>query len=98
LREIAESAMAGSTPLSDVLTEPVVAHTDEPLRVVVTRMAETGLTRMPVIERGSRRLAGMIALGDLLTARVRNLNEERQRERVLRIRLPFGRRYAERES
>jgi hypothetical protein len=34
----------------------------------------------------------MISLHDLLLARVRNLNEERQRERVLRLRLPFGNR------
>jgi hypothetical protein len=34
----------------------------------------------------------MISVHDLLMARVRNLNEERHRERVLRLRLPFGRR------
>jgi hypothetical protein len=33
----------------------------------------------------------MRSLEDLLHARVRNLDEERSRERVLRIRLPFGR-------
>jgi hypothetical protein len=31
----------------------------------------------------------MVSLEDLLRARVRNLSEERSRERVLRIRLPF---------
>jgi CBS domain-containing protein len=70
---------------------PVVAYTDEPLRLVVYRMAETGFTRMPVIDRNSGgKLAGLISLDDLLRARTRNLTEERQRERVLRIRLPFG--------
>jgi chloride channel protein, CIC family len=70
--------------------EPVVAYPDEPLRVVVYRMAETGFTRMPVVERGlTRKLAGMVSLEDLLHARTRNLTEERSRERVLRIRLPF---------
>ena len=72
--------------------DPVVAHADEPLRLVVYRMAETGLTRMPVVERGdSRKLIGMVSLQDLLLARTRTLEAERQRERVLRIRLPFGR-------
>ena len=67
----------------------VVAHPDEPLRVVVYRMAETGFTRFPVVERGERpKLVGMISLQDLLVARTRNLAEERARERVLRIR--FG--------
>jgi CIC family chloride channel protein len=70
--------------------DPVVAYADEPLRVVVYRMADTGMTRMPVVERGdSRKLVGMISLEDLLGARTRNLAEERTRERVLRIRLPF---------
>jgi hypothetical protein len=44
-----------------------------------------------VIEADTGRLAGMVSLRDLLMARVRNLNEERDRERVLNLRLPFGR-------
>ena len=73
-----------------VRTEPVVAHPDEPLRVIVHRMAETGLTRFPVVDRGPRRkLLGMIALDDLLKARAHNLDAERRRERVLRVRFPI---------
>jgi len=69
---------------------PAVAYADEPLRVVVYRMAETSLTRLPVVERGdAKRLVGMVALEDLLKARSRALDEERRRERVLRIHLPF---------
>ncbi len=75
--------------LGDVLREPIVAHPDEPLRMAIHRMAETGFTRMPVVEAGTRKLAGMISLHDLLLARVRNLNEECHRERVLKLRLPF---------
>jgi CBS domain-containing protein len=77
---------------------PVVAHPEEPLRVVAYRMAETGLTRFPVVERTDRRrLVGMVALTDLLEGRVRNLEAERRRERVLPLRLvlpwaPRGRR------
>jgi H+/Cl- antiporter ClcA len=92
----------------------VVAYPDEPLRVVVNRMAESGFTRFPVIDRRSRdrghkhaektvvaapgapRLVGLIALTDLLQARVVNLQAERRRERVLPIRIflpgSFGRR------
>ena len=88
LLELMESQTTGT--LADVLKEPVVAHPDEPLRVVVYRMAETGLTRMPVVDRELGQLVGMVSLHDLLTARVRNLNEERHRERVLELRLPFG--------
>jgi len=88
LRKLASDG--SSSELTDVMRkDPVVAHADEPLRVVVYRMAETGVTRMPVVESGGK-LAGMISLEDLLRARVRDLEEERRRERVLRIHLPFG--------
>ncbi len=69
--------------------EPVVAFADEPLRVVVRRMAESGFTRFPVLDSQlERKLVGMISLNDLLGARVQNLEDERARERVLRIRMP----------
>jgi CIC family chloride channel protein len=72
---------------------PVVAHPDEPLRAVVYRMAETGLTRMPVVDRADpSRLVGLITLGDLPKARLRNLEEERRRERVLHVRQVMPRR------
>ncbi len=75
--------------LNQVLREPVVAHPDEPLRLVVLRMADSGFTRMPVVENETGKLVGMISLDDLLLARVRNLNEERHRERPLQLRFPF---------
>jgi chloride channel protein, CIC family len=84
---------AGRVSLGDVLRAPVVAYPEEPLRVVVFRMAESGLTRLPVVEEGSGKIAGMISLHDLLVARVRNLNEERHRERVLQLRVPFGKQH-----
>jgi CBS domain-containing protein len=47
------------------------------------------LTRFPVVDRGDdRKLLGVIGLQDLLSARTRNLSEERDRERVLNLRLP----------
>ena len=68
----------------------VEAHLDEPLRVVVNRMADTGITRFPVVENNSsRRLVGLIALADLLKARAHLLEEEFHRERVLRLNLGF---------
>jgi CBS domain-containing protein len=80
----------GERPIVEMARrEPVVAYQDEPLRVVVHRMAETGLTRFPVLNNDTeRKLAGMVSLSDLLKARTRSLEEERHRERVLRIRLP----------
>ncbi len=69
---------------------PQVAFANEPLRAVVNRMASSGFTRMPVLDPArDGKLVGMVSLEDLLRARVRNLSEERDRERVIRIRLPF---------
>jgi H+/Cl- antiporter ClcA len=81
---------AADDSLGALVRKPVVAYSDETLRLVVFRMAETGLTRLPVLDSGSGSLAGMISLRDLLGARVRNLADERKRERVLELRLPFG--------
>jgi H+/Cl- antiporter ClcA len=74
-----------------VHSNPAVAHPREPLRVVVHRMAESGLTRFPVVdpEKGGKPL-GLVSLHDLLRARTRSIDEERRRERVLRLRLPFA--------
>jgi CIC family chloride channel protein len=70
--------------------DPVVAYPDEPLRTVVYRMAGTGFTRFPVVERDNpQKLIGMISLDDLLKARTRNLEEERRRERILHLHLLF---------
>jgi chloride channel protein, CIC family len=86
--------------LSEVIRkDPKVAYADEPLRVVVYRMAETGLTRFPVVERdGSRRLVGMVSLDDLLQARTRTLEAERRRERILPLRLMFPSRWGKRPA
>jgi len=74
-------------PLRDsVRGETVEAHPDEPLRLVVYRMAEKGLTRMPVVEPGTRKFLGLVSLNDLLKARARHLEEERRRERPLKLR------------
>jgi H+/Cl- antiporter ClcA len=75
-------------------TEIVTAHADEPLRVVVHRMAETGRTRLPVVDAADpRRLVGLLTLKDLLKARGRHIHEERRRERVLPLSaiIPFAR-------
>jgi chloride channel protein, CIC family len=92
---LADAGSGAARPLGEKIERhPVVAYADEPLRIVVFRMAETGLTRLPVISRGDRTLVGMLALTDLLAARSRVLEAEQRRERVFgaRFRLPqmFG--------
>jgi CBS domain-containing protein len=84
----AQAAGDGARPLSAVMQPPITAFGDEPLRVVVNRMAATGRTDMPVVERAHpNKLVGHIALRDMLKARVRHLEEEQRRERVLPLNL-----------
>ncbi len=88
--QLAAITQAGADPELRLLdlaeTRPAVARPDEPLRVVVNRMAETGCTRLPVVDReDGNRLLGMISLRDLLKARSRNLEAERRRERILAL-------------
>jgi CBS domain-containing protein len=93
--EEAHSAASGIKLREIVSPNPVVAFADEPLRVVVYRMIETGFTRFPVVDpQDEKRLLGMVALDDLLRARSRSLEEERARERVLRLRMPVRQRSA----
>jgi CBS domain-containing protein len=73
-----------ATSLADIAHEsPVTAYGDEPLRVLAFRMAEKGVTRLPVVERRDGTFMGMVGLSDLLTARTRVLEAEQRRERVL---------------
>jgi CBS domain-containing protein len=84
------------TLTSAMRSQPVVAYPDEPLRSTVYRMAESGYTRLPVVDREHPdQLLGMVSLQDLLKARVRNLDEERRRERVLKLSLLFTPRSSE---
>lgn len=75
-------------PIGDLVrTSAVEAYPDEPLRVVVYRMVEKGCTRMPVLERATRKFLGLVSINDLLKARSRHLDEESRRERSLKFRL-----------
>jgi H+/Cl- antiporter ClcA len=78
---------ARSRTLGKAAREAVVAYADEPLRVAVQRMAQTGRTRMPVLaSTKSQEIVGEITLEDMLKARVRHLEEEQRRERILPLR------------
>ena len=73
--------------LSDITRfQPKVVYSDEPLRLVVERMAATGLTRFPVVDRDDpQHIVGSISLNNLLAARVIQLEAETRREQVLGV-------------
>ena len=63
----------------------VTISPEMPLRVAVYRMAETGFTRLPVVDQDGSRVLGILTLEDLLKARVANLEAENRRQRHLRL-------------
>jgi chloride channel protein, CIC family len=88
-------ANGGDTALRSMLRDIVRRETvettpNEPLRAAVYRMAESGVTRMPVVERDTGKFVGLISLDDLLKGRARHLEEERRRDRPLRLEFLFG--------
>jgi H+/Cl- antiporter ClcA/CBS domain-containing protein len=85
------STPSAATLASLALPRPVSAYADETLSTIAFRMAESGVTRMPVVERRDGTFVGMVALRDLLTARGRILEAEQRRERVLSVRLRMPR-------
>ena len=77
---------AGLTSLACAKPASVVTISPEmPLRVAVYRMAETGYTRLPVVDHDGSGVLGILTLEDLLKARVANLEAENRRERHLRL-------------
>jgi len=69
---------------SQVTMPSRTVYSNETLRAAVEQMAESGAIRLLVVNPAdSRHLVGEIALHDLLSARVRHLDEERRRERIL---------------
>ena len=91
-RSLPRDGQAPATISAIIRTNPVVAYPDEPLRVVVYRMAETGLTRFPVVRRANpKQVEGMVSLTDVLVGRARILEAERRRERFIGGRLVFPR-------
>ena len=85
----ANSQGDGTTPLKDLMREPVaVTHGDQTLRYVAELMSQAEVNRMPVVDRDDpTTVIGIVSLTQLLAARQRDQQEARERERVLRVRL-----------
>jgi len=86
-RDLRRVLQNGNGNLSEITRfEPKLAYDDEPLRLIVERMAATGVTRFPVVQRNQpTRLLGTISLNNLLEARVMHHEAETRREKVLSV-------------
>ncbi|MGN6131744.1 MAG: chloride channel protein, partial [Nocardioidaceae bacterium] len=85
----ADSEGDGTTRVADLRREPRAAtYGDQPLRHAAELMALHEVSRLPVLDRNQPgKLIGVVSLTQLLTARQRDQQEARERERLLRVRL-----------
>ena len=63
----------------------VVGYADELVGHLADRMAAHDLGRVPILERGTERVIGLVARRDLLRVRARIASEEGDRRRLLRL-------------
>jgi len=79
-----------STPLAvDANRDPRTVSPISTLRTCAMSMAESKLTSYPVVSADGK-LLGVMTISDLLMGRSEEAHRERDRERVLRLRWPFG--------
>jgi CBS domain-containing protein len=88
-RDVLDQALADAPTVAMVdellLRDAVIAYPDETLRTVANRMASTSVTRVPVLERATGRVLGLISIAQLLQGRLRDLREARDAEQVIRF-------------
>ncbi|HWD28025.1 MAG TPA: chloride channel protein [Rhizomicrobium sp.] len=63
----------------------VVGYPDELAGHLADRMAAADMGRVPIVERDSGKLVGIVARRDILSVRARTVHEERTRRRLLRL-------------
>jgi CBS domain-containing protein len=64
----------------------VTGYADELAGKLADRMAETETGRVPILERGTEMVIGLVARRDLLRVRAEVIRHERDRERLIRLR------------
>jgi H+/Cl- antiporter ClcA/CBS domain-containing protein len=92
--QLAVDSGYGAQPVASLATpNPVCTYADDTLRQAAVVMADRGLTRLPVVDRTDpSRPIGVVSLQQLLAGRLKDLQEARETERVLRLRtLRLGR-------
>ncbi len=63
----------------------ITAYSDELVGQLADRMVETDIGRVPVVDRSTRKLVGLVARRDLLRVRAAKGREELERERALKL-------------
>jgi CBS domain-containing protein len=74
--------------VNDGKTQPITVGPWDTLRSAAEEMAKSKLTTFPVVDEG--KFVGILNVADLLTARGKASLRDSDRQRVLRLRWPFG--------
>ncbi len=87
---LAATFRPGSAPPTtvDALMErnPIVGHPDMTLRELANLMARRQVSSVPIVDRGDpRRVLSVMAMDQVLEARLRDVDEEHKTERILRL-------------
>jgi chloride channel protein, CIC family len=89
LRAAVADGLGGASVGDHATPAPVCVFTDDTLRTAAHVMADSGLTRLPVVRRDAPGdVVGVVSLQQLLAGRLKDLQEQRETERVLRLRGP----------
>jgi H+/Cl- antiporter ClcA/predicted transcriptional regulator len=85
LIDLPDTVVATTATAQDLVrTHPVVVDERESCRVAAERMATAGVGRLPVVAPDDpARVVGIVTRSDLLKPRLRHLDEEHRRERVM---------------
>jgi H+/Cl- antiporter ClcA/predicted transcriptional regulator len=85
LVELPDTVVASTATAQDLVrANPVVVDERESCRVAAERMATAGVGRLPVVAPDDpARVVGIVTRSDLLKPRLRHLDEEHRRERVM---------------
>jgi len=82
LKALDQGANGDTTVLAAGSRELIVTYPDEVLHDAVNKMLRNDIGRLPVVSREDRhRLVGYLGRANLMTARLRQLDEEHLRER-----------------
>jgi CIC family chloride channel protein len=90
--------MNKTATLADALADEEIfsAYADDLVGDLADRMAVADIGRVPILDRATRKIVGLVARRDLLRVRARVIREERERRRMLRLgSSPSSRRHVE---
>lgn len=97
-RDIFDPSRSGEQPISELLRRtPVCVYSDCTLREAADHMVNHDIGRLPVIDRASNSLRGIITRSDILMAHRKRINDQQERSVKIDIKEYIPRSFADRK-